>query len=493
MLSENCVSAGVYKNTDRLPAAATGQADFDLIVDQNHAERFYATMAALRAVRGNCSPFHDNAQPGREDWFIPADGARFLHLDVTFGLHVGLKFYKPYLALDYADVAGWQNVMVLGIALPSVTRLEEARISLLRSVFKLRAGAGGDWVHLDPETDALLKLARDEGGPVGNLRYTLGEEMVACEVREDEAGFVAKRGDLHRLRQSLRRYNGLTGFRLLMAPFIEWTVHTIRRFTLALLRRLSARNPAKMVDRRTLAPRGIVVALMGPDGVGKSTQAARLVRMFQRKFRCTSIYLGSNDGGWTAWRGRIARKLSWRSQQPRSEESSGKRQSGGRAEPSARGILLSAVWRLIIAGQRLHSARRALRLARSGVLVISDRWPQNMRFGYLDGPSVPPPARFVLASFLNRMEHRIYAHMVAYQPDLYIHFLSDFETTEARKPGDTTAEAFALRLQLLEEMRALNPNIPVVDARQELDVVTSQLGALVWSAMCDMQSRQPQA
>lgn len=133
-----------------------------------------------------------------------------------------------------------------------------------------------------------------------------------------------------------------------------------------------------------------------------------------------------------------------------------------------------------------------MRLARSGVLVITDRWPQNLRFGYLDGPSVPPPPQFVLASFLNRIEHRIYARIVAYQPDLSIHFLSDFETTEARKPGDTTAEAFALRLQLLEEMRASNPSIPVVDARQELDVVTSQLGALVWSAMYEMQSSQPQ-
>ncbi|MCZ8370451.1 MAG: hypothetical protein O9293_10885 [Porphyrobacter sp.] len=119
-------------------------------------------------------------------------------------------------------------------------------------------------MRLQPETRDLLKRARDEDGPVGNLQYTLGETVIACEVREGDAGFVAKRSDLHRLRQSIRRYNGLSGIRLLIAPSIEWTVNTVRRITLSLLRRSSAGNPAKTVDRRTLAPRGIVVALMGP-------------------------------------------------------------------------------------------------------------------------------------------------------------------------------------------------------------------------------------
>ena len=44
---------------------------------------------------------------------------------------------------------------------------------------------------------------------------------------------------------------------------------------------------------------GFVVALVGPDGLGKSTQVDRLAQIFRWKFGCAQAYVGTGDGrGW---------------------------------------------------------------------------------------------------------------------------------------------------------------------------------------------------
>jgi hypothetical protein len=145
-------------------------------------------------------------------------------------------------------------------------------------------------------------------------------------------------------------------------------------------------------------------------------------------------------------------------------------------------VLGSAIWRLVIAVQRQTAMRKAMRLSAAGAIVITDRWPQTLRCGYLDGPSVPPPPEMRLANLLSRIEHRIYRAMERHKPTLTIHLDCDFATSHARKPGDITQEDFELRIELMEEMRRRDPGVVVVDARLNQEQVSAQLIRHVWSA-----------
>jgi hypothetical protein len=167
-----------------------------------------------------------------------------------------------------------------------------------------------------------------------------------------------------------------------------------------------------------------------------------------------------------------------------SKASAAKPKSSGVApHKGQRGVfhsLGSAVWRFVVAGNRLLSIRRAVRLAASGALVITDRWPQNIEPGILDGPSKQPAPRHRLARMIWRAEKRLYGIMDGYAADFTVHLDCDFATSYARKPGDIERVDFERRIALMEIMRGRDASIAVVDARQDMDAVTAQLFAAIW-------------
>ena len=229
------------------------------------------------------------------------------------------------------------------------------------------------------------------------------------------------------------------------------------------------------------APRGIVVALVGPDGVGKSSQTAQLTKTLGREFRCTAVYLGSGDGGWRL-RQLAQRQLGkWRKR--RAQPGPSGTTVTPRREFYTNRSLSTALGGLVVALERLMTLRRAMRIAKAGSIVISDRWPQNLQPGMFDGPLRLDERASPMVRLLSRLERTLYRQMEKRGPGLTVHLVSDFETSNARKPGDRSRSQFDRRLALMQEMRALNPSIKVVDARNEFDAVTGELAKCVLVAL----------
>lgn len=225
-------------------------------------------------------------------------------------------------------------------------------------------------------------------------------------------------------------------------------------------------------------PRGIVVALIGPDGVGKSSQTARLTSLFQQDFKCTAIYLGSGEGGWELRRLAKRHFRTWRARVRRPR-------TGAKAQKTDKQFgtnhsVFTGLSGLVSALERYVSLRRAIRLAKSGSIVICDRWPQNLQPGFFDGPLRLHPHASWAVRKLSRLEQSFYRRMETFKPDLAIHLISDFETSNARKPGDRSRADFDQRLALMQEMRMRDPAIKIVDARNGFDEVTRELSNCIW-------------
>ncbi|MDP9421311.1 MAG: hypothetical protein M3Q19_00490 [Pseudomonadota bacterium] len=460
-LHEAGVRYGLYKNTGTLCVALAGRCDLDLIVASADMARFRTIVRELYGVRGLCHRFSSDAGAGREDWFLPDFGrADYIYLDVRTELFSGPKFAKRYPEVRYEDIRAWQTAPPPFPPIPLVTPDEEARIAVLRSMFRRSLRSGEEWVRLNDRTSL---LGQEEFKWF--FQYRFGKTAVVCPVRNAAGTLEVDGGALRALRNAWRvNYAGTP-----LAAVADFSRGQMRRLIFSGARRLSRFSPALSAARRRIDQGGAIFALVGPDGVGKSSQAARVASLFQRKFRCTTVYLGSGEGGWKLRRLFQRWYHSWQSGLHR------RRPSASATRPLARALASFAA-----ALERYIMLAVARGLARKGAIVITDRWPQNLRPGLLDGPSRIPLNGSAIVRFLGSIERSLYRRMEIYEPDLTIHLLSDFETSNERKPGASEPARFEQRLAVMRMMRARSSHIRTVDVRRSFPEVTQDIFRSIW-------------
>lgn len=203
-------------------------------------------------------------------------------------------------------------------------------------------------------------------------------------------------------------------------------------------RRAPARSPARQRASR-LANRlerpGLSVALLAPDGAGKSTLAASLAESFYLPVR--TVYMGLD-------------------QRP-----AGGRSGGGRVPGLGLARRLLTVWGRYL-GARAHTAR--------GGLVVFDRYTYDSALP----PRQPPtPAR--------RLRRWLIAHACP-APDLVLVLDAPGEVLHARKPEHPLAELEEQRRHYRRLGEGLDRAV-VVDASREADEVRREVESLIWEAL----------
>ena len=179
-----------------------------------------------------------------------------------------------------------------------------------------------------------------------------------------------------------------------------------------------------------ITPLNNVIAVVGCDGSGKSTLTADLITHLAQQRQVEWLYLGQSSGNIGEWIKNLpiigasfGRYLARKAERAHSKEASSP------DTLTALVIFLLSLW-------RAHKFRRMLKLARRGVLVIADRYPQAEVSGfYFDGQGLNSSnAQSWLARKLLKQETRLYQWMASHIPTLLIRLNIDAETAHARKP-----------------------------------------------------------
>jgi thymidylate kinase len=383
------------------PAAPTG--DVDLLIDPAESGRVRQALEALGFARF----------PGR------GSGAEFVYLSYHPATDCWIRLH---LVTELSF--GPRHAFKTGAAAGCLARRQREGV-LVRP-------AAGDafWV-------TLLHCLLDKG-TVADRHRTALQDLAAAARPDDALGLAVERAcpagwSAARLVSGVKQgdWDGLE--RLAPSLAAAWWRHEPLAARLGRLLRAGLGLPAALLNRRRR--RGLSVALLGPDGAGKSTLAAGVARSFFAPVR--TVYMGFGVSGGTSRPPLLARL-----------------RVPGLGAP---GRLFVLWWQFLKA--RYHQAR--------GRLVIFDRYTYDAL--------APPPRR---RGRLQRLSSWVKAHSCP-APNLVVVLDVPGPVMYQRK-GDLSPEVLEAQRQRFRELGQRIPRVQVVDATRPPDAVRVDVVDRLW-------------
>jgi len=464
-----------WKSTDALARSATGDNDLDLLVDRGSVQKFTEILWRLGFKEAELP--QGRRVPGIRDFYGWDPGAaRLIHVHAHYQLVLGHDTTKNYrLPVEQAYLASSTQGELFRVPAPAF----EFVVLVIRMALK----------HLT--WDAVLlgrgSLSAKEHQEVAYLAARAGKAEVQRILAEhlpyvDEAVFKAclaalepGRSPWARVGAGRKLHNSLASCARRPAV-VDGLLRPWRTFAWTVERRVRRHAP-----RRRLAAGGKLIAVVGGDGSGKSTQTAALSRWLSQCFDVTQIHLGKPR--WSALtiavRGvlKLGRMLGLYGFVERPEEEA---PSPGRPAAALYGGMLRAV---CTARDRYHQYLRARRLAGNGGLVICDRYPLPGIIA-MDGPQVARSAGARrdsrLIDRLATLEERYYRGIAL--PDMLVVLRVNPDVCVARKT-DETAESVRARSSQVWECDWRQTPAHVLDGGKSQAEVFVELQAVVWSQL----------
>jgi thymidylate kinase len=469
-----------WKSNDHLAEALAGLTDIDIYVDPNDRAAFERVMASLDAAEVNSQVW--GTYPGIGDWLVLDDATgRFLHLHLHYALMTGLKRVKhlrlPWDATLMTNLrddpsSGWpipkaeMELLILLVRIwakmPPWRRWFGNKIPshILRELNWLRADASpAELSHLVaelfPRADAARVLPVLDDAPLAPAAI-----IAIAKLLNDE------------LRQNVR---------------MSWPAALVMAFG-----RNSHMAAAKVLRKlmpdirtgKTLARPGIMIALVGSDGAGKSTLGRDLHKWLRFKLDVHSYYMGSGDGGTHVldWLRRGIRALVKLFKGAKAKKP---RNSDGMKPDKPRSFFgkTAELYQLVIMRHKIRLLRAARQLTAGGSMVLTDRYPQTQVIGISDGPKIQDGRSFDWAA---RKEMTYYDQARELGPDIVIKLKISPQIAHARKP-DHDFDAIARKCQIVDGLEFPQCAVAVIDAEQSYPDVLLAAKRAIWAHL----KRQP--
>ena len=454
-LDIECIPYVSWKNNHELQYSLSGESDIDIYIPHEYRSLFLN----LAAQQGWLCVENPVARyPWITHLYTYDDTMKWFHIHVYFKVITGESWLKEYqlplerLLIDNRTRSEIDGVWVLNSQaqayLFAIRHLLKggsisSRLLYRKEILSYR----NEWLSSDTNLNSIHNY-----GPIKLNTYIPGSGLTSTEI------------SMPGLFTALR-------LRLSAMPFLRislWSL-PVRRIN-SLFQRILNRF---LFRRKKIIPTGgLVIAISGVDGAGKSTMINEAHKFFSGFLTVKRYNLGRPQG-------RIleaVRKGFNRKQQLHED-------SFTQAKNSITSLKKS-ISVTVLALLRLRNARKAVSDARRGYLVLVDRWPTN-ELNKMDGPSiVTGPGSGKLQRFCASVEHWAYSRMPLVDVCFFLKLPLEVALERNRlrvKEGKETDEEIMARFNQNQQNSPLACKIVTFDNGGELSVKLNELLTMMWN------------
>lgn len=468
-----------WKSSRRVHAAVSGDSDLDLLIARPDRSKIVKILADCGFK--SCSSVAGRDHPALMS-FLGYDepSGRIVHVHLHLRLIVGESLIKSYwlpweakllasavphptLPIRVLD-PGSEAVMLLVRAAVELSRLDPVALRRWPAVTKKFRD---DHEYLAKRIDGAMVKAAAAGLVGEKLASTLGSAFEDRDILE------------HRNRTLRQVRSGLADFRIYSG--FEMRSRSVPRAFAWLIGGLNERFlQAPRCWRRRAPGGGIVVAVLGVDGSGKTSVTAAIRRWLGAELDVLPIYFGTGDGrpSLLLWPLKLMVPFV-----TRMLGSKPKGASHGRVSDAAPGRLYGAlltVWAAVLAVEKRSKLLAARRGADRGMVVIGDRYPQDTIASFNDGPLLPRLDH--APQWLRGFEAEAYALAARLPPDLVIKLVATPEVLGIREPN-MQPSVIRERVMQLHQLAHPGARVVCIDAEQPLSEVIRAVKREIWDML----------
>jgi hypothetical protein len=465
-----------WKSSKRIQSVLAGEGDLDLLVARDDQHRAQALLVERGFKLFPSVAMRDHPAILSYLGYDEPSG-QLVHIHLHLRLIVGERLHKNYRVLWETDILA-RAVPHPTLAVKILDPASEAVLLGVRACLELR--------RLDPVTlrgwrTTLARFALDRkrlAEALDRAQFTsrasqlLGDDLGAMLTSAIYGEEPLERS--HHLRRAIRRH--FAPYRMYNAPearlrsaarAIHWAAGGLNKSYLHLPRPWSRRAPGA----------GCVVALVGIDGSGKSTVSTAICAWLGSEVDVMPLYFGTGGGRSSLLLRPFKLMMPLLTPLLKSKP---KGSSHGKVSTAPPGLLYSlalTVWAAVVAREKRSKLLAARRGASRGLVVITDRYPQNQIIGFNDGPLL---TRLAWApSWLRAWEASAYDLAERLPPDLVIKLVASPETIARREPDMDTA-VIAQRTGDLPRLTFSGASIIAINAEQPLADVIRAAKQAIW-------------
>jgi len=481
-----------WKSNEHVREGLAGKTDLDILVNRDsrlEVERILAGEGFKRF-----SAVRVRRYPGIEDYLgLDRTSGQLIHLHLHWQLTLGEKFLKGYHL-------SWERIVLSTRRFDSEHSIYvadatiEMLLLIIRMTLKIRlrdrffASLGRVyWGDTELREHAWLQEKLDEQKLREYAQKLLDPQ--SAELISRIAGgetnmttLLTLRKSMHVLMRQYRRYGSV------LARLLRW--HRELLCDIGVVNERFFHFP--IPSRRICPTGGILVALVGCDGAGKSAVANEIVKWLQHKLDVMLIYFGSGDGHSSFVRyplvvlHRILRRIlsSTAGHNDSTSRASQFRPLFARMFSGLKGFA-RIPWALVLAYEKRGNLYKARRARDRGMVVICDRYPQSQIPGFNDGPLLAHWSnhRFWVLRTLSNWERSVYEQAEKNPPDLVIKLQVKPKIALTRKP-ETGEDEVLRRVKAISDLHYQPPaRMVTVDANAPLDKVVLKVKQLIWECI----------